>query len=317
MMTRTRTWKVALVMGLALCHLSLGAQAQEDEGRRKQAKQHNKLGLQYVDQGKFKAAIGEFEKAYRAEPRAKYLFNIGRAYELLERLRDALAYYERVKAESKSEKRRTKAQGRIDFVRGQMPVLTVVVAQPGATVEVDGDTDLCRPGVPCLLDPRQHSVRVSCPGYRADTRRVKLSPEETAEERFNLVSLVTRGGVFWRSVAFPGLGQFHADNDDAGVTFFAGELVSLATLGTGLLLRSYYLGRRDETSGQAWNDWNTNARNAEWVALAGGAVAAVVWGVNIVHAAAMSLPEGGESSVWRLVPLGDDRSGGMAILVTF
>ena len=368
-MTRIRLGLALLVL-LCATGQAIGQDAPDEQS----ARMHNKLGLEYVDQGKFLQAIDEFKNAYQAHPSSKYLSNIGRACELIGRLSEALYYYERAAAETNNINRKERLANAIDSVRKRLAVLTVSVTPPASVVEVDGNADLCKPSVPCYLDPGEYQIKVSATGYDAETRKVKLEPGErwneevklarsgtvltvesnikgaavfldgklvgrtpvTTEDispgthklrveardappqektfvarkgelasfRFTLEKRVeiTRGGVVWRSVVFPGFGQLHAGNKTAGVLFLTGEALCIVGTGVGLGLRSWYLQQRQGTAGTTYNDWTNLARTSEWVAIGAGSAGLLLWGINVIHAASTPLPKDRKHS-WNLFPL--------------
>jgi tetratricopeptide (TPR) repeat protein len=367
-----KTRFLALLLIALLWPAPAHAQEAPHEAR---AKMHNKLGLEYVDQGELLKAIEEFKKAYQAHPRSKYLSNTARAYELIGRLRDALYYYERAAAETNNINRKARISATLEIVRKRLAVLTVKPTPEDALVEVDGSPDLCAAGKPCYLDPGEHRIRVSAPGYTTETRKVKLDQDDSwieklvlarsgtvltvesniegsavfldgklvgrtplttedvepgqhklrveakgavAEEKsfeartgelasftFTLTSVaeITRSAVVWRSVVFPGFGQLYAGRKSSGAWFVAGEALCIIGTGVGLGLRSYYLQQRQGTSGTTYGDWTNLARTSEWVAIGAGSAGLLLWGINVIHASAMTLPGDQKKVSWSLLPV--------------
>lgn len=302
--------------------LTLPIEGFAQETPKERAKAYSNQGLDAVDSGDFLGAIDLFKKAYRTDPRPKYLYNVGRAYHIMGKFKKALEYYERFLSENTSEKKAKKAQATIDELKRQMARLMVAVEQTGARLEVDGDKELCVLNKPCLLDPGEHRVEVLAKGFAPQERRIRLEAGEMRREEITLVAVLmeelpTRGGAVWRSSLFPGMGQFYADNKTAGIVFLTTEIVALATMTTGIILEQYYLGQRSSDKPENFSNWNSYIDASYYTWVGGLAAAGTIWAVNIVHAAAMRLPTAGDSAASAWLPLALPTHNGLSLTFTF
>jgi hypothetical protein len=310
----------------ALCSLllpSLPSLAQETPEEK--SSHHNKLGLQYVDQGAFLDAVEEFKKAYKYHPKVKYLFNIARAYQVMGQGRNALDYYNRFIGLAKSEKKKARAQALIDELMRQLAVLTVEVSVEGAELTVNGDPLICKPSTGCLLDPGDQMIAVAKEGFATVSRRLRLEAGEKRMEPIELVAVLsgdlpTRSGAIWRSSLFPGMGQYYVGRNGAGTALLVGEIVCLGTVATGLVLEQYYLKQRTQDEGKGtnvWNDWTDLMNIGHWVWIAGAGAGGLVWAVNVIHAAAMPLPKPEDESSFLILPLMRPDGGGFSFAMTW
>ncbi len=300
-----------------LCVVSHPLLAQETP--EEMARKHNDQGLLYVDQGEFASAVEEFRKAYRLTPKAKYLFNIGRAYHVMGKLRLALDQYRRCLDEEPEGRHATRARELLDELDRQLARLKVLSNVPETTkLEVDGDPVLCRVGEACLLDPGEHNVVVTADGYVPHRNRFRIDAGEERVENVTLIlvppkDLPTRSGVVWRSALFPGMGQYYAGQKSAGVAFMVTESVCLAVVASGAIAQGIYQtqqsAEKDPERYRGFNDY-INASYWTWV---GGAIAAgLTWGINLGHAAALKLPEVKEPETSLVIPWTSSNGGGLA-----
>ncbi|MBM4398038.1 MAG: tetratricopeptide repeat protein [Deltaproteobacteria bacterium] len=129
----------------------------------------NRAGVALVDKGEFVRAIEEFREAYRLRPDPKYLFNIGRCYDLLSRPREAIDYYRRYLDAAPGAPDRATVKSyvaRAGAILGTTMAEVTVAAEPAdASVFVDGDASACRAGVPCWVLPGARAIRVTRPGF--------------------------------------------------------------------------------------------------------------------------------------------------------
>ncbi len=281
------------------------------------AAQISSQGLEAVDAGDFIGAVGLFKKAYRIDPKAKYLYNVGRAYHIMGKFRLALEYYEKFLAENTSAMKAKRAQETVSEVKRQLATLVLHVDVAGTVVEVDGDDTVCEIGKPCLLDPGEHRIEVTATGYASQQRRLRVDAGETRVESITMVAVLmeelpTRKGAVWRSSLFPGMGQMYAGNKTAGIVFLTSEILALATMTTGIILEQYYTGQRDADKPEYFKTWNPSIDASYYTWIGGLAAAGTIWAVNIVHAAAMRLPTAGDANV-SVLPFHN----GLSLMVSF
>lgn len=309
--------KLIVSIALSIAFLYGGvARAQTTPAER--AKEYSAAGLEAVDKGDFLGAVEAFKKAYRTDPAAKYLYNIGRAYHVMGKFRLALDYYEKFLRENKSEKKAVRGAETIAELKRQMASITIHVAVPEATLTVDGDAELCVLGIPCMVDPGERRIEVEASGYAAAKRRLRLDAGERRVETIEMVAtlLPTRGGAIWRSALFPGMGQFYAGNRGSAGVFLASELLALSVMTTGLILEQYYVGQRKSDKPENFTNWNSYIDASYWTWVGGLAAAGTVWAVNLVHAWAMPMPTR-PTTAWQLVPATDGNQAGLTFLLSF
>jgi len=94
--------------------------------KRSLAKRHYETGSQYYDTADFEAALAEFQKAHKLFPAPSMLFNIGRCYEALGQLQQAIERYEEYLKKTPDAKGRATLEERIQNLRRR-----VKARQPG------------------------------------------------------------------------------------------------------------------------------------------------------------------------------------------
>jgi len=295
---------------------SLHAQETPDEI----AKKHNDQGLLYVDQGEFASAVEEFRKAYRLAPKAKYLFNIGRAYHVMGKLRLALDQYRRCLDEEPEGKHAGRARELLDELSRQLARLKVSSNVPDVTrLEVDGDPALCRVADSCLLDPGEHNVVVAADGYIPYRNRFRVDAGEERVENITLIlvppkDLPTRSGVVWRSALFPGMGQYYAGQKGAAVAFMITESVCLATVAGGAIAQGIYQAQQSgEKDPERYRGFDSYIQASYWTWVGGAIAAGLTWGINLGHAAALKLPEGKGPAISLVLPWTIPDGGGLML----
>ena len=381
-----RAFPVFLVVAILLCAPAARGQETPEE----KAKEHNKLGISYIDAGRFSEAVDEFKRAYEIAPAPKYLFNIGRTYQVMGKLRLCMEYFQRFADETKSDKKRAKALALIEEVKKQLAVLSLEIVPAQARVEVDGDDKLCRGNEECRLEAGEHNLRVSLPGYEPVSRTVRLEAGERRTEKIELVSnltsisvdctvaeaevllngvvlgtcpvtkdglrpgpylvrvthdeykpqensvtlkkgetvalsftlekkgqdnLPTRKGAIWRSVAFPGMGQYHAERKGPGTALLVSELVSVGATVAGIIIYYYGRGKKSEPGidTDTWTYWDDYQAAGYWVAVGGGIAAGTVWLVNIIHAASMPMERPSDGARTSFIPIVSPSCTGFAL----
>jgi hypothetical protein len=142
------------------------------------AKEHFINGQEYYEQGQYKDAIDEFEKAYSLDARPKLLFNIAQSYEKLGNLKKSVDYFKRyVKAES-DKVDTTSIKNKITNLEARIKQtgIAVTVSEEGADIYVDGEKMAASPvnGV-LALDEGMHKIRIVKEGFKDFTMNVGVS----------------------------------------------------------------------------------------------------------------------------------------------
>ncbi len=139
---------------------------------------HHRRGLELFDEGDYKLALVEFERAYEVGKSYKVLFNIGQVSFQLTRYANARRALERYLAEGGdaiSPERRAEVERDLSTLRGRTATLTIRTNVPGAEVAVD-DAVLGRaPLEAALVDAGSLRVRVVHEGYVPHVRELRLA----------------------------------------------------------------------------------------------------------------------------------------------
>lgn len=186
---------------LAVCSLwprLADAQPREDEATesssaatpelREEVRVRFARGTQLYDEGEYRLALIEFERAYTLIPSYRILYNIGQVQQQLSQFAKALASLERYLAEGEGkipDDRRAAVERDIQVLRTRVAKLTIH-ADAKAEVNVDGVT-LSLPIEERLVDAGEHRITVSKRGYRSESRVLVLASGDSAVARFSLV----------------------------------------------------------------------------------------------------------------------------------
>jgi hypothetical protein len=183
-----RVLPVALfVMVLVAAGRPLALEGPQDATAR--AEERAKAAIRFVDQGIFAAALDEFKEAYRLDPRPKYLFNMGRCYDLMNRPVDAVEYYTRyLETDEPSLAKRAEVReliGRDEAVLVRtLGCITARSDLADAALNVSEGRGPCRMGVPCWLPPGRYVVSSAARGLEAEPRTVDLAAGQRVELDF-------------------------------------------------------------------------------------------------------------------------------------
>lgn len=206
-MIRVASWVVALLL------VALTARA---TGRSPDAERRYRAGAQAFKAGKYLAAARAFEDAHALEPRPALTFSAAQAYRRQFFVDDDLAWlsrarelYRRYLDEQPSGGRREHAVTHLYAVevliasrgkgsaesRRELPTQILVSSETaGARVSVDGRRSRAAPLV-LDVEPGDHRVRVTAPGYVPQERRVLAVPKRLAAAAVELIELPGRIAV--------------------------------------------------------------------------------------------------------------------------
>jgi len=201
-----------------------------------------------------------------------------------------------------------------------LAVIKVEASVENARVALNGVEMGSCPFEKAGLQPGDYLVRVMHDEYAAGEKTVTLKKGETLALGFILEKKgaeagPARGSVVWRSLLFPGMGQYHAERKGVGTLFLVTELVSLSACATGIILMYYGGGQKDEPGidANAWEYWDDYSTTGYWIAVGSGIAAGTVWLVNIIHAASMPLKQPDEDRALRLLPTPYPGGGGFVL----
>lgn len=166
--------------GMALVALGFAAQAtgQHRHHDDDEAQRWFRHAVALTDEGRYAAAMTEFQRVYALTHNAALLFNVSATYEAMGEFAEALATLERFEAEAAPalrDARReelTAARARLTARTG---TIVVTVSHPGLAVTVDGverPIDALRAGLRVTVGPRR--VGMSAPGFSPRERVVPV-----------------------------------------------------------------------------------------------------------------------------------------------
>jgi hypothetical protein len=198
-----RTVGTALALSLCIASFESRAHAEASEApddksndpavtpaQREEARTRFARGTQLYDEGEFKLALIEFERAYSIVPNYRMLYNIGQVQQQLGQFAKALLTLQRYLTEGGSKipaARRTAVDKDIATLRTRTANLTVQVAEPGAEISLDGNVLGMSPLPPDLLvDVGEHRIVVTKAGFRSETRTLVLAGGDSASPEFAL-----------------------------------------------------------------------------------------------------------------------------------
>jgi len=170
------------------------AEASSDVTR---ARRHFLRGVGLYREGDFRAAIIEFERAYKAAPNYKVLYNIGQAHLELQDYAAAHVAFERYLAEGgdelKSEQRK-KVTAEILKLAGRVAKAEIQSNVDGATVLVDdlvvGTTPLADP---ITLSTGRRRITLQKEGYMPATQRFDVAGGDDLKWKLDLTPMRTAG----------------------------------------------------------------------------------------------------------------------------
>jgi tetratricopeptide (TPR) repeat protein len=170
-------------VGLCLLLLALArpAAAQPAESPAAAASRHFQRAVELYNDGDFRGALVEFNKAHTLLPRASVLYDIGQTEYQLQEYAPALRTLERFLAETgPSAAHRAEVQETVQVLRGRVGHLAISSDRPGCDVTIDeqaaGPTPLPEP---VLVSVGRRRVTLACPGLPRQTRDVEVAAGET------------------------------------------------------------------------------------------------------------------------------------------
>lgn len=140
------------------------------------------------DQGNFAEACPRFGASYKLDPALGTLLNMATCYEMLGHIASAWGHYREVIVHAS----KTGDQARIDIARARiaaieprLPKLTIKAPKVSlATLIVtrdDAPLDIAVLGAAIFVDPGEHTVTASAPGYKPFSQTITIAEGETKE----------------------------------------------------------------------------------------------------------------------------------------
>ncbi|MBW2522644.1 MAG: PEGA domain-containing protein [Deltaproteobacteria bacterium] len=168
-----------------------GKETRSDAYRR-----HLDNGVRLFKDENYRAAITEFEAAYRAEPKASPLVNIALSYKALHDYPKAIQALDRVitqHSDSIEPEHLDAAKREITQLRQLLAYLTVRVEPAQAELSIDGQKQPATAlGKPIALSPGPHVLTAELAGYQPAEQKVTLTSGEHQQDL--VLQLVPLGG---------------------------------------------------------------------------------------------------------------------------
>jgi hypothetical protein len=149
------------------------------QGNKAAAETLFQTGITLMNEGKFAEACPKFAESQRADPSSGTLLNLGSCYEKTGKKASAWATYKEaaVLARSLSQTdREATANARVAALEPALSTLRIDAGDiPGLTIE-RGDLPVGRGslGVPIAVDPGDHVIEASAPGYKPWSTTIKV-----------------------------------------------------------------------------------------------------------------------------------------------
>ncbi len=163
---------IVLAFVVAGVHAPMAARADE----RARAAEHFALAQSAEKRRDWRAAIEEYEEAYRLSPHPSVLYNIGLDHEHLAAWRDAARYFLRYVDDARDATDRDAVLSRVRALREKTSSVTVEVRPAGARVYLDGNQRGRAPIILALAGGRTYEVQAMDQNGRLSPPR-RITPE--------------------------------------------------------------------------------------------------------------------------------------------
>ncbi len=179
-----------------------------------------KRGLELFDEGEYKLALVEFERAYELAPNFRALYNIALVNIQLGRYAEAsqkFQAYLKDGGDAIPPTRRAEIVHTLSELELRTATLELSTNAPGTKVTLDGKPVTVQLPGSLLIDAGEHTISASAPGYDRMDRSLTLAGADHTSVRFNLVPAarpISPGGeggpeparqhVFWPGVVATG-----------------------------------------------------------------------------------------------------------------
>ncbi len=159
--------------------LGAGSAARADEEPWRAARTHYERGVELANRGDYKAALDEFNAAYRASPHFAVLYNIGQAEVAMGRPQKAIEVLSKYLRDGKDDvpaPRRQQVTAQLALLQSVFGELSITTDPPGALISIDG-AELGRTplAAPVRLSAGTHVVTAMRPNGQPVTRVVTLA----------------------------------------------------------------------------------------------------------------------------------------------
>lgn len=236
----------AAILAAALL-VSLAPAESLAQGDKAAAESLFQAGVSLMKEGKYAAACPKFEESQRADPSTGTLINLGGCYERVGKMASAWAIYkEAVQLARKvgQTEREATASGRVAALEPKLSKLRIDAGDvPGMVVRRDGlEVGRGSLGLPIAVDPGEHTIVASAPGYEDWTTKVTVG--DNADSKTVTIPPLKKkpdalGG------ADPDTGGASSGSGRRTVGFIVGG-VGVAALGLGAVFGALAIGDRSD-----------------------------------------------------------------------
>jgi hypothetical protein len=182
--------RIVVAMGMAVLLFAVPSKGAEPDPRAEEASRHFHHGVELSEDGDWRAALIEFERAYTIAPNFRVLYDIGQCRFQLHDYPGALSALQRYLTEGGDlvpPERRTAVETDVASLKGRVAFVHPVTRQAGVKIKIDdaviGETPLVSPWP---VSVGRHKIAASKPGFVESVRDVDMAGEETADVPFDL-----------------------------------------------------------------------------------------------------------------------------------
>jgi hypothetical protein len=218
---------VSRILLVAIATLSLASHvAAQDTSTaapdpRAEASAHFQRGTDLFNEGRYDAALAEFQRAYDIAPALPVLYNLARVHAELGHPVESAHAYERYLSEGGSTiaaARRAEVTAALAQQRDRVGRLRIETNVDGAFVSVDGRDVTTTPlTAPIELGSGTHVIGVHAPGYEAVSREVSIAGTVESAIAIELRREVEQRGTLRIAATLPGV-TVRVDGHDVGTT---------------------------------------------------------------------------------------------------
>jgi hypothetical protein len=183
-------------------------------------------GNELADRNELEGALLEFESAYALSPAYQVLYNIGVVSYRLDRwasARRAFEQYRQLGGPQLSPERLSQVSGLIAELSGRTATLRLLLNVTGAEVHIDGKAVKSNEMTGLILDPGEHVVRVSKPGFKPLEQVLRATHGESVQVVLPLAPLHADAARLPPESPFAGAPEARVETlpiEDGGVTLW-------------------------------------------------------------------------------------------------
>ena len=177
--------RTAFAVALALALGVTPSKAAEHDGPGQEASRHFHRGVELSEDGDWRAALIEFERAYAITPNFRVLYDIGQCRFQLHDYPGALTAFQKYLADGLElvpADRRATVVSDIESLKGRVAFVRLVTPETGAEISIDDTVVGTTPfASPVTVSAGRHKVSASKSGFAGVVRYVDVAGEETLD----------------------------------------------------------------------------------------------------------------------------------------